>query len=290
MDYAYFLKGSEDAFDDEKKERIRSDLASIVLHNPGLAEKVAEEYGKKLNIEKQALAGFFQEKYHSSVYLCRWENKEEKSKNQKSPWPNQENKSRNQKTAIKTLNDEKKVLASAADFYQYFRNLKIWHERGDYQAVEKADTHVIHLRRFNSFITSTRIFYRTESNEAQIVHNYGSDIKKPLARTVVVPAYSIKSIMGIAESKQSQEHIFIKTLFETKDELHEIANVFSFIYDVSLENINITTPATPDRKKILQGVVAIACKNDVCNIGCHFMDNTAGQIYYLAPVQNNKES
>ena len=48
-DYAYFLKGSEDAFDDEKKERIRSDLASIVLHNPGLAEKVAEEYGKKAN-------------------------------------------------------------------------------------------------------------------------------------------------------------------------------------------------------------------------------------------------
>ena len=237
MDYAYFLKGSEDAFDDEKRERIRSDLASIVLHNPGLAEKVAEEYGKKLNIEKQALAGLFQDKYNSSVYLCRWKGQENIPKNQKLKSWQEENSSKNQKAAIKMLNDEKKVLASAADFYQYFRNLKTWHERGDYLAVEKADTHVIHLRRFDSFITSTRIFYRTESNEAQIVHNYGSEIKKPLVSTVMVPVYSIKSIMGIAESKNEQERTFIKTLFETKDELHEIANVFSFVYDVSLENI-----------------------------------------------------
>lgn len=223
MDYAHFLKGSEDAFDEEKKERISSDLASIVMHSPSLAKKVAEEYRKQAGEEKDIELINFLKNPNSiasrendemlndlmrligknrllyqkidEMYKKQVEKQKQKDISERVMLDVYDGFPSHQIGLVTKLSGEGiRKLASAPELYLYLKTLKQVLLKGTHTEITNARKRISQMKSNMPLLTSTRLFYDARKNNQQqsllrIVHNYGSPVEEQIYDEIVLPIW-----------------------------------------------------------------------------------------------------
>ncbi len=149
---------------------------------------------------------------------------------------------RTQDEWIEYWNKSDRVMASMADYYQYFKQLK---GNNDEDKVKTLLTSLRedfdHQEKGNWLISSTRLVYSKDNLDARIIPHYGCAREEV---TIKVPYYGgvpITQVVGEGEGLT-----YLQTLFGTEDEGEEIIQILEFVSDRNRDVIKVWTAAVED--------------------------------------------
>lgn len=156
-----------------------------------------------------------------------------------------------QDVGIKIYNDGRRVLASASDYYQAFKQIKY---RND-----KIHNQLLHTELQKDFseshiITSTRIIYNTENLNARIIHHYASEIINPTEKQVFIPNFNNGNpLREVLDNEQGLN--YLQKLFNTSDSAKEITKILEYVSNTNPEKIRIWSPSLSERANCSYKVV-----------------------------------
>jgi len=155
-----------------------------------------------------------------------------------------------------------RTYASMPDFYIAFTQLKILSEQGNEEERKYAEALVLSLRedfdhksRSTWLTSSTRIRYKKNKAEAEIIHHYGnkdSDSFPMLKKIVKVPTIS-NTLEGIERRGGDREGAYLQALFDTNDNPETIKETLEFISGKDKRHITIRTLVNRNEKELAVG-------------------------------------
>lgn len=175
-----------------------------------------------------------------------------------------------QDVGINIYNTGKRVLASAPDYYQAFKQIKY--------RTDTKHNQLLHAELQKDFteshiITSTRIIYNSNNLNAKIIHHYNSELSIPTEKNVLIPKFDIRS--SLTRVLSTQEGLeFLQKLFDTFDSAKEITGVLEYVSDTNSDNIKVWTPAQKDRNSLVYRVFGLSKDQDGFHVDCDLIDNT----------------
>ena len=142
-------------------------------------------------------------------------------------------------------------FASAADYYQSFKQLKAAEETGSSQ--QKAEAHALaeslreDLKEF-WIVTSTRNIYNPPSLEAEIIQHYGNS-NPALTRKVKleVPEWLGVPITEVLKGPKCLS--YLQAIFATTDPAETIISTLEYMGGVARNNIKLWTPPVEEDKQ-----------------------------------------
>ena len=145
---------------------------------------------------------------------------------------------RTQDEWIEYWNKSDRVMASMADYYQYFKQLKGMNDK------DKVKTLLTSLRedfdyqeKGNWLISSTRLVYSKDNLDARIIPHYGCAEQEA---KIKVPVYRRTPVTQVVS--EGEGLTYLQTLFGTEDEGEEIIQIFEFVSGKKREEIKVWTP------------------------------------------------
>jgi len=195
---------------------------------------------------------------------------------------------------IRYWNRKKRVsegrwFSSMADIYQVFKQIV--------EAPEKHESLLASVRRNFckvSLLSSTRIKYNPNDENAQIIHNYGSKMQKEPIELEIPVLYPGKRI---ATELNGKGIAFLQALLYTDDSKKEIVGVLSRIGDVPHEKLILCTPPLDNggdsmRSKLSKRGVSLSYFAGDFHV---FADGNPGRILgrsraVILPAENNNLS
>lgn len=145
-----------------------------------------------------------------------------------------------------TCTDED-YMASMADFYYVFKQLKHQYETGS--AKEKSEAHHsrdrlltdMHSEAGNNgiLISSTRIMYDPENLKDKIIHHYDCKNKEIVKEIITNIPVCRSAPIEMLDMRGTE---FLQALFDTNDDLQTIIRTLEFISGMNRNRIKISTP------------------------------------------------
>ena len=168
---------------------------------------------------------------------------------------------RTQDEWIEYWNKSDRVMASMADYYQYFKQLK---GNNDEDKVKTLLTSLRedfdHQEKGNWLISSTRLVYSKDNLDARIIPHYGCAEQEA---KIKVPVYRRTPVTQVVS--EGEGLTYLQTLFATDDEEEEIIQTLEFVSGKERQEIKVWTPTVGgnnSRSQYPSRAAGFYCSND----------------------------
>ena len=177
---------------------------------------------------------------------------------------------RTQDEWIEYWNKSDRVMASMADYYQYFKQLK---GNNDEDKVKTLLTSLRedfdHQEKGNWLISSTRLVYSKDNLDARIIQHYGFARDELVKEAEIkVPVYRGTPVTQVVS--EGEGLAYLQTLFGTEDEGEEIIQILEFVSDRNRDVIKVWTAAVEDaytRSQYPSRAAGFDYGNDIFHVG-----------------------